>query len=358
MSGMWGSKIKLSIFGESHGNAIGITIDGLPAGFSIDMDKIMMEMARRAPGKSSLSTPRKESDIPEILSGYFEGKTTGTPLCAIIRNSNTKSKDYSKLKDVMRPGHADYTGAVRYKGFNDYRGGGHFSGRITAPLVFAGAICKQILEVKGIIISAHINSIGKIKDCSFLESDISDELLNSFKEKELPLINTKLEDEMRQEILSARSSGDSIGGTIECAILGVSPGIGDPFFDSVESTLAHLMFSVPAVKGIEFGKGFDISKMRGSEANDEYYLENGNIKTKTNNNGGILGGITNGMPIIFNVAIKPTASIFKEQNTVNIVTMEETTLYIEGRHDPCIVQRALPVIEAVAAIGITELMNS
>lgn len=358
MSGMWGSKIKLSIFGESHGNAIGITIDGLPAGFSIDMDKIMMEMARRAPGKSSLSTPRKESDIPEILSGYFEGKTTGTPLCAIIRNSNTKSKDYSKLKDVMRPGHADYTGAIRYKGFNDYRGGGHFSGRITAPLVFAGAICKQILEVKGIIVSAHINSIGKIKDCSFLESDISDELLNSFKEKELPLINTKLEDEMRQEILSARSSGDSIGGTIECAILGVSPGIGDPFFDSVESTLAHLMFSVPAVKGIEFGKGFDISKMRGSEANDEYYLENGNIKTKTNNNGGILGGITNGMPIIFNVAIKPTASIFKEQNAVNIVTMEETTLCIEGRHDPCIVQRALPVIEAVAAIGITELMNS
>ena len=358
MSGMWGSKIKLSIFGESHGNAIGITIDGLPAGFSIDMDKIMMEMSRRAPGKSSLSTPRKESDIPEILSGYFEGKTTGTPLCAIIRNSNTKSKDYSKLKDVMRPGHADYTGAVRYKGFNDYRGGGHFSGRITAPLVFAGAICKQILEVKGIIVSAHINSIGKIKDCSFLESDISDELLNSFKEKELPLINTKLEDEMRQEILSVRSSGDSIGGTIECAILGVSPGIGDPFFDSVESTLAHLMFSVPAVKGIEFGKGFDISKMRGLEANDEYYLENGNIKTKTNNNGGILGGITNGMPIIFNVAIKPTASIFKEQNTVNIVTMEETTLCIEGRHDPCIVQRALPVIEAVAAIGITELMNS
>ena len=358
MSGMWGSKIKLSIFGESHGNAIGITIDGLPAGFSIDMDKIMMEMARRAPGKSSLSTPRKESDIPEILSGYFEGKTTGTPLCAIIRNSNTKSKDYSKLKDVMRPGHADYTGAVRYKGFNDYRGGGHFSGRITAPLVFAGAICKQILEVKGIIVSAHINSIGKIKDCSFLESDISDELLNSFKEKELPLINTKLEDEMRQEILRARSSGDSIGGTIECAILGVSPGIGDPFFDSVESTLAHLMFSVPAVKGIEFGKGFDISKMRGSEANDEYYLENGNIKTKTNNNGGILGGITNGMPIIFNVAIKPTASIFKEQKAFNIITMEETTLCIEGRHDPCIVQRALPVIEAVAAIGITELMNS
>lgn len=358
MSGMFGNNLKISIFGESHGTAIGLTIDGLPSGFQVDLEKVNFEMERRAPGRNKLSTARKEGDNVEILSGLFNGKTTGTPLCGIIRNGDKRSKDYSKLKDLMRPGHADYTGAVRYKGFNDYRGGGHFSGRITAPLVFAGAICKQILEVKGIIVSAHINSIGKIKDCSFLESDISDELLNSFKENELPLINTKLEDEMRQEILSTRSSGDSIGGTIECAILGVSPGIGDPFFDSVESTLAHLMFSVPAVKGIEFGKGFDISKMRGSEANDEYYLENGNIKTKTNNNGGILGGITNGMPIIFNVAIKPTASIFKEQNTVNIVTMEETTLCIEGRHDPCIVQRALPVIEAVAAIGITELMNS
>ena len=358
MSGMWGNNIRISIFGESHGNAIGINIDGLPSGFEIDLDKIMVEMSRRAPGKSPLSTPRKEGDVPEILSGYFNGKTTGTPLCAIIRNSNTKSKDYSKLKDVMRPGHADYTGAIRYDGFNDYRGGGHFSGRITAPLVFAGAICKQILESKGIVIAAHINSIGNVKDRSFLESDINNELLNSFKGKELPLINSNLESEMREEVMKARSDRDSIGGTIECAILGVNPGVGNPFFDSVESTLAHLMFSVPAVKGIEFGRGFDISKMRGSEANDEYYLDGENIKTRTNNNGGILGGITNGMPIVFNVAIKPTASIFKEQKTVNIETMEETTLSIEGRHDPCIVQRALPVIEAVAAIGILELVNS
>lgn len=357
MSGIWGSKIKLSIFGESHGNAIGITIDGLPSGFNIDMDKIIIEMKRRAPGKSSLSTLRKEEDIPEILSGYFEGKTTGTPLCAIIKNSNTKSKDYSKLKNVIRPGHADYSGTVKYNGFNDYRGGGHFSGRITAPLVFAGAICKQILETKGIRISAHINSIGEIKDYSFLESNMSDELLNSFKEKELPLINTELEEKMREEILNARNSKDSIGGTIECAILGVKPGIGNPFFDSVESILSHLIFSVPSVKGIEFGKGFNISKMKGSEANDEYYLDDKHIKTKSNNNGGVLGGITNGMPIIFNVAIKPTASIFKEQNTVNISTMEETTLTIEGRHDPCIVQRALPVIEAVAAIGILEFIQ-
>lgn len=356
MSGMWGNNIRISIFGESHGNAIGINIDGLPSGFHIDMDKVMVEMARRAPGKSPLSTPRKEGDIPEILSGYFEGKTTGTPLCAIIRNSNTKSKDYSKLKDVMRPGHADYTGVMRYDGFNDYRGGGHFSGRITAPLVFVGAICKQILESKGISIAAHVNSIGSIKDKSFLDVDINEELISSFKGKELPLINSELEEVMRQEVMNARKDMDSIGGTIECAVLGIKPGIGNPFFDSVESTLAHLMFSVPAIKGIEFGKGFDISKMRGSEANDEYYLDDKTIKTKTNNNGGILGGITNGMPIVFKVAIKPTASIFKEQSTVNIATMEETKLSIEGRHDPCIVQRALPVIEAVTAIGILELM--
>lgn len=356
MSGMWGNNIRISIFGESHGNAIGINIDGLPSGFHIDMDKVMVEMARRAPGKSPLSTPRKEGDIPEILSGYFEGKTTGTPLCAIIRNSNTKSKDYSKLKDVMRPGHADYTGVMRYDGFNDYRGGGHFSGRITAPLVFVGAICKQILESKGISIAAHVNSIGSIKDKSFLDVDINEELISSFKGKELPLINSELEEVMRQEVMNARKDMDSIGGTIECAVLGIKPGIGNPFFDSVESTLAHLMFSVPAIKGIEFGKGFDISKMKGSEANDEYYLDDKTIKTKTNNNGGILGGITNGMPIVFKVAIKPTASIFKEQSTVNIATMEETKLSIEGRHDPCIVQRALPVIEAVTAIGILELM--
>ena len=357
MSGMWGKNIRISIFGESHGNAIGINIDGLPSGFNIDMDKVMLEMSRRAPGKSPLSTTRKEGDIPEILSGYFEGKTTGTPLCAIIRNSNTKSKDYSKLKDVMRPGHADYTGNIRYNGFNDYRGGGHFSGRITAPLVFAGAICKQILETKGIIIAAHINSIGNIKDKSFLDDEITLDLINSFKGKELPLINKELEEIMRNEIISARNNLDSIGGTIECAVFGIKPGIGNPFFDSVESTLAHLMFSVPAVKGVEFGKGFEISKMKGSEANDEYYLDGKDIKTITNNNGGILGGITNGMPIVFNVAIKPTASIFKEQKTVNIATMEETTLSIEGRHDPCIVQRALPVIEAVTAIGILELLG-
>ena len=357
MSGVWGNNIKVSIFGESHGNAIGINIDGLPFGFEIDMDKILLEMERRAPGKNQLSTARKEADLPEILSGFFEGKTTGTPLCAIIRNSDTRSKDYAKTKDFMRPGHADFTGYERYSGFNDYRGGGHFSGRITAPLVFAGAICKQILEEKGIFIGAHISSIKDIEDENFNSTNISKEDLLELRNKELPLINTSLEEKMKHTIMQAKYDGDSVGGTIECAVVGIKPGVGNPFFDSVESTLAHLMFSVPAVKGIEFGKGFDMTKLFGSEANDEYYYDGDLVKTKTNNNGGILGGISNGMPIVFKVAIKPTASILKEQNTIDIKNKKDVKFRIEGRHDPCIVQRAVPVIEAVTAIGILDLIG-
>ncbi len=358
LSGMWGNNIKISIFGESHGSAIGINVDNLPSGFTLDMKEVTREMKRRSPGNNNLSTLRKEDDEPEILSGYFEGKTTGTPLCAIIRNKDNKSKDYSKIKDVMRPGHGDYPGFVKYSGFNDYRGGGHFSGRITAPMVFAGSICKQILRKEKIEIVSHIQSIGEIKDKSFLDCDLDEELINSLKYGEFPLINKNLEDKMKNKILNAKKEGDSVGGVIECIILGVESGIGSPFFDSVESTLAHLMFSVPAVKGIEFGRGFNITEMKGSKANDEYYLDEKKIKTKTNNNGGISGGITNGMPIIFRVAIKPTPSIYKEQGTVDIRTMEETTLKIEGRHDPCIVQRALPVIEGVSAIGILDLIKN
>ena len=357
MSGVWGNNIKVSIFGESHGNAIGINIDGLPSGFEINMDKILLEMERRAPGKNQLSTSRKEADLPEILSGFFEGRTTGTPLCAIIRNSDTRSKDYAKTKDFMRPGHADFTGYERYSGFNDYRGGGHFSGRITAPLVFAGAICKQILEEKGIFIGAHISSIKDIEDENFNSTNISKEDLLELRNKELPLINTSLEEKMKHTIMQAKYDGDSVGGTIECAVVGIKPGVGNPFFDSVESTLAHLMFSVPAVKGIEFGKGFDMTKLFGSEANDEYYYDGDLVKTKTNNNGGILGGISNGMPIVFKVAIKPTASILKEQNTIDIKNKKDVKFRIEGRHDPCIVQRAVPVIEAVTAIGILDLIG-
>ncbi|MGG7078362.1 chorismate synthase [Clostridium sardiniense] len=357
MSGIWGNNLKISIFGESHGVGIGLTIDGLPSGFQIDLERINYEMERRAPGRNNLSTARKEGDKIEILSGLFEGKTTGTPLCGMIRNSDKRSKDYSKLKSLMRPGHADYTGNIRYDGFNDYRGGGHFSGRITAPLVFGGAICKQILESYGIKIVSHIKSIGSIEDESFNLVNVSNELIEELPKMELPLINKALDNDIRNEILSAKSEGDSVGGIIECAIVNIDAGIGNPFFDSVESTLAHLLFSVPAVKGVEFGEGFNITKLRGSEANDEFYYDGDKVKTRSNNNGGILGGITSGMPVIFRVAIKPTASILKKQNTINIDEKRNEELNIEGRHDPCIVQRAVPVIESVAAIGILELLK-
>ena len=356
MSGMWGNRLKVSIFGESHGAGIGITIDGLPSGIEIDMEEVLKEMARRAPGKSRLSTARKEGDQPEILSGFFEGKTTGTPLCAVIRNSDQHSKDYGKLKDLMRPGHADYPGFIRYNGFNDYRGGGHFSGRITAPLVFAGAVCKQILNIKGVNVGAHVKSIGTIYDKSFDEVELTKELLDNLKINELPLLCSEKEEMMRNAILEARSDCDSVGGTIECTVIGIDAGVGNPFFDSVESTLAHLMFSVPAVKGIEFGKGFEMSELRGSQCNDEYYYDGDKVKTYTNNNGGITGGITNGMPILFKVGIKPTPSIAKKQRTIDIAENKESELIIEGRHDPCIVQRAVPVIEAVTAIGILDLV--
>ncbi len=357
MSGIWGNNIRVSIFGESHGNAIGITIDGLPSGFEIDLDMIDKEMKRRAPGRSKLSTARKESDIPEILSGYFEGKTTGTPLCGIIRNGDQHSKDYGKLKDLMRPGHADYTGSVKYSRFNDYRGGGHFSGRITAPLVFAGSICKQILSSKGIEIGAHIKSIKNVKDDSFDYTNITKEQLISLRENELPLINPSKEEEMRSTILEAKKNLNSVGGVVECAVVGLEAGFGDPFFDSVESRLSHLLFSVPAVKGVEFGLGFGITELYGSESNDCFYYDGDEVKTKTNNNGGILGGITSGMPIVFKVAIKPTPSISQEQDTINIESKQNEKLSIVGRHDPCIVQRALPVIEAVTAIGILDLIK-
>lgn len=357
MSGMWGNNLKISIFGESHGNGIGITIDGLTPGIELDLDKIDHEMKRRAPGKSVLSTARKESDLPEILSGFFDGKTTGTPLCAIIRNADTRSRDYGKLKDIMRPGHADYTGSIRYNGFNDYRGGGHFSGRITAPLVFAGAICKQVLESKGIKIGAHIRSIKNVKDEAFDYTNISKEQLENLSKVELPLIDPSKEEEMRKVIIDAKRNGDSVGGIVECAIIGIPAGVGNPFFDSVESTLAHLLFSVPAVKGVEFGLGFNITDLYGSESNDDFYYDGDNVKTRTNNNGGILGGITNGMPVVVKAAIKPTSSIVKKQTTINIKEKKEETLIVEGRHDPCIVQRALPVIEAVCAIGIMDLIK-
>ncbi|MDP4143515.1 MAG: chorismate synthase [Bacillota bacterium] len=356
MSGVWGNNIKLSIFGESHGRAVGITIDGLPAGIELDLEYIESEMRRRAPGRNALSTQRQEKDSFEILSGFFNGRTTGTPICAVIWNSDQHSKDYSELKDLMRPGHGDYTGKVKYKGFNDYRGGGHFSARVTAPFVFAGAIAKQILRDKGIVVGAHIKAVGNIQEENFDSVNLSEDLLKELVKKEFPVIDDNKGTEMQNLIIQAKDELDSVGGIVETAVLNLPVGIGSPFFDSVESCLAHLLFSIPAVKGVEFGAGFDISKMRGSEANDEYYMDGDRVKTYTNNNGGILGGITSGMPMIFRTAFKPTASIARPQRTINITEGKEAELEIKGRHDPCIVHRAVPVVEAAAALTILDLM--
>ncbi|SKC81289.1 chorismate synthase [Maledivibacter halophilus] len=356
MSGIWGKNIKLSIFGESHGKAIGIVIDGLPSGIKLDHEYISKEMKRRAPGRSKTATPRKEGDNYEILSGYFNGRTTGTPLSAAIYNTNQRSRDYEATKSIMRPGHADYTGHVRYSGFNDYRGGGHFSGRLTAPLVFAGAIAKQILSNKNIVIGSHIKSIGDIEDRSFDGVNIEASLLKELTGKEFSVIDPEKGKEMKDYILKIKEEKDSVGGVIEAAVVNLPRGIGSPFFDSVESKLSHLLFSIPAVKGVEFGAGFDITKMKGSSSNDELYIRKEEISAYSNNNGGIVGGITNGMPIIFRVAIKPTPSIGKLQRTVDIEKGINTEIEIEGRHDPCIVPRAVPVIEAVCAVALIDLM--
>ncbi|MBU3191490.1 chorismate synthase [Clostridium bowmanii] len=356
MSGQWGKKIKYSIFGESHGRGIGITIDGLPAGIALDMNFIASEMQRRAPGRDEFSTKRSEGDKVEILSGYFNGYTTGTPLCGVIFNENQNSRDYDKLKDLVRPGHADFTGKVKYSGFNDYRGGGHFSGRITAPLVFAGAVAKQILKGKGIKIGSHILSIGNVSDSYFSGVNLKNQLLIDILKKNFPVINDVKGEKMKNIILKAKEESDSVGGIIEAVILDLPCGLGEPFFDSIESNLAQLLFSVPAVKGVEFGEGFEITKVRGSNANDIPYMNNGKVCMKTNNNGGINGGISNGMPIVFRVAIKPTPSIAKLQNTIDMGTYENSEVSVTGRHDPCIVLRALPVIESCAAMSILDFI--
>lgn len=356
MSSTWGDNIKISLFGESHGKAIGIVIDGLDPGIQLDLEEIRMEMSRRAPGKDKISTSRREKDDFEILSGYFQDKTTGTPLCAMIENTNTKSRDYQKTKDLLRPGHADFTGIKRYQGHNDYRGGGHFSGRLTASLCFAGAIAKQILKSKGILVGSHLKSIGHVEDEDFNRTEISLELLERLKTSKIPTITRGKSSEMEEVILDAKKQGDSIGGIVELAVLDLAPGIGSPFFDSIESKISAMVFSVPGVKAIEFGAGFHMASMKGSQANDEFYIEDSLVKTYTNNNGGILGGISSGMPILFKVALKPTPSIGKKQRTVDIKKQENTSIEIIGRHDPSIVVRALPVLEAATALAILDLI--
>ncbi len=350
MSCNFGNNIKITIFGQSHSEAIGVVVDGLPAGFRIDMQKVADFMARRAPGKNELSTPRKEADEVKIISGVVDGKTCGAPLCAIIENTNTRSGDYDKLKNIPRPSHSDFAAMMKHNGFNDIRGGGNFSGRMTAPLCFAGAVCMQMLEERGIFIGAHIASIGKISDKKFDAVNVCKSDFDAICKKAFPVIDDVQGEYMRKEIYDAKNNGDSVGGTVECAVIGMPVGIGDPIFDGVENRIAAAVFGIPAVKGIEFGSGFEGSSLRGSENNDDFISENGKIKTATNNHGGILGGITSGMPVIFRCAMKPTPSIASEQNSVNIKTGESEKLIIGGRHDPCIVQRAVPCIEAAAAI--------
>lgn len=354
MSCNFGSKIKLTIFGQSHSQAIGCVLDGIPAGVKLDIDRIEAFMARRAPGKNKISTARKEADTPRIISGVVDGVTCGAPICAIIENSDTRSGDYDKLRSLPRPGHSDYAAFMKHNGFNDIRGGGNFSGRMTAPLCFAGAVCIQILESRGIHIGAHISSIGQVDDCRFDAVGVTKENLDSVKSKLLPVIDDAKGEEMIAAIDAARSDGDSVGGTVECAVIGLPAGIGDPIFDGIENQISRIVFGIPAVKGIEFGSGFDGSRLRGSENNDEFTCTNGEIKTVTNNHGGILGGITSGMPVIFRCAFKPTPSIAKQQQTVNLSTGENEIFTVGGRHDPCVVQRAVPCVEAAAALAIAD----
>ena len=357
MSSTLGETIKLSVFGESHGNGIGVVIDGLPAGKTIDMEAVLVQMKRRAPGRDKTATPRKESDAPKILSGMLGSTLTGAPLCAVIENTNTRSQDYGNLMTKPRPGHSDYTAFVKYHAANDVRGGGHFSGRITAPIVFAGAVCRQLLAEKGIKIAAHISRIGSVSDRGFDPVSIDNGLMTRLSESSFALIDEAVEEKLRAEVEAARLQQDSVGGVIECAVTGLPAGIGDPMFDGVEGVIAKAVFGVPAVKGIEFGAGFSLARMRGSQSNDPFRMENGKVVTETNNCGGILGGITNGMPLIFRAAIKPTPSISQPQKTVDLQTGENAVLEIHGRHDPCIVPRAVSVIEAVTAIALSELIG-
>lgn len=357
MKNNFGTNISMTIFGESHGPCIGITLDGLPAGFKINLERIKEDMEKRK-AKGSISTQRHEDDEVEIVSGFFNGYTTGTTLTILIQNKNTQSKDYSDIQYRLRPGHADFSAYEKYHGFQDYRGGGHFSGRLTAPIVAAGSICRQILETKNILIGSHIEQLYALHDAPF--SNNIDELkkqIQTLNKKEFATLDEQVAQNMEQAILEAKNEQDSIGGILESAIINLPAGIGEPFFDSIESILAHLLFSIPAVKGVSFGAGFQMAAKKGSEANDAFIM-NDTIQTKTNNNGGINGGISNGMPIIIHTCIKPTPSIYKAQKTVDYKTKESQTLNIKGRHDPCILHRARIVVDSMIAFGILDLLMS
>ena len=348
MSSTYGENIRLTIFGQSHSPAIGVTIEGIPAGERIDMDELRRFLSRRAPGQNAWSTPRKEADAPEILSGLVNGYTCGAPLAAIIRNTNTRSQDYANLAAAPRPGHADYTAEVKYGGYQDCAGGGHFSGRLTAPLCIAGGICLQILARGGITVVSRIASIAGVADEGALTASTA--------EKEFPTVSDARGAAMRAAIMKAKEAGDSVGGVVECAVLGAPAGLGDPMFGGMENRIAAALFGIPAVKGVEFGAGFAAAALCGSENNDPFTVKDGRIVTETNRCGGILGGITTGMPIVFRAAFKPTPSIAREQQSVDLQTMKPEKLCIMGRHDPCIVPRAVPCVEAAAAVAVYDAL--
>lgn len=349
-----GSNLILTVFGESHGVSVGAVLDGLPAGIEVDNEFIKSQLSLRSP-IGEISTARREEDNFIIHSGVFNGKTTGTPICITIPNQNTISKDYSKTRFDLRPGHADYTASVKYNGFEDYRGGGHFSGRVTAGIVAAGAIAIKQLSKKGVLIGTHISRCGGINDTKFNNFDEEIQMLNK---KQFAVIDDEAREKMIQKIISAKEAGDSVGGILETAIIGLPAGVGEPWFDTLEGTLSKAIFSIPAIKGVEFGAGFQIADMLGSEANDMFYCENGAIKTKTNNNAGINGGISNGMPVIMHCAVKPTPTISKEQNTVNTQNNENVLVAFKGRHDPCIVHRARVVIDSIVAIVLCDMLSA
>ena len=357
MSSDFGKKVKITIFGQSHCEAIGVVIDGLPAGEEIDMEQVQQFLQRRAPGQAAYTTSRKEADTAKVVSGLFEGKTCGAPLCAMIENTNMRSKDYDKRKGLPRPAHADFTAWVKYKGANDHRGGGHFSGRLTAPLCFAGAVCMQILERKNIHIGAHILSIKGVKDASFDAVNLEAAALKAVTAKPFPVQVDAAGEEMQAVIAQAKAGQDSVGGVIECAVVGLPVGVGEPMFDGLESRLAAAVFAIPAVKGVEFGAGFAVAEMLGSENNDAFYYDaEGAVRTKTNHHGGSLGGISSGMPLVLRAAFKPTPSIGLAQDTVSIGRKENDVLEIEGRHDPCILPRAVPCVEAAVAVTVLDLL--
>ena len=348
MSSTYGENLHLTIFGQSHSPAIGMTLEGIPAGEQLDFEALQRFLERRAPGRNAYSTARKEADAPEFLSGLRGDTTCGVPLTAIIRNGDTRSKDYAPFSAVPRPGHADYTANVKYFGCQDYAGGGHFSGRLTAPLCIAGGVCLQILRRRGIEVISRIKAIGDVEDPSPLSASTA--------EKAFPTVDEAAGEAMQAAIAQAKAQGDSLGGVIECAVLGLPAGLGDPMFGGMENRIAGIVFGIPAVKGVEFGAGFAAAKLRGSQNNDSYTVQDGRIETRSNHCGGILGGITNGMPLVFRAAIKPTPSIAMEQDSINLETLTEEKLRVGGRHDPCIVPRAVPVIEAAAAIAVYDAL--